>query len=407
MANGRALPYHSPRHIYFAEAKLMRTLLTGLVAFFLPLPAAAAPIVVPFEMAGNTLYVSATVDGQGPFRFMLDTGAVDLVSERLTSQLGIELGGGVQMRGTGDNSAQGAITTVPSVTVGGATLANEKFYVLSLDPILALTGERVDGILGFEFFHRYVTRFDFAAKTITLTDPAEFKPDVATGIAIPMTSIHNTPEIAGTYDGIAGTFDIDTGDNGGLTLTAPFVTANKLRERPGKSVDVVSGYGVGGETYARIVRGGELVLGTVPVGHPITNLSNNTGGVLGDRTSFSGNIGIDVVKRFVMTLDYVHGVLYFAPRGGPIDDIDNYDRTGMALVPDPAGFAVYAVTHGGPAEAAGIKKGDIVTAVDGKAATAIGIMAIHQRQRTEPPDTLMVLTLASGKTIVVKLHDQI
>ncbi len=41
---------------------------------------------------------------------------------------------------------------------------------------------------------------------------------------------------------------------GGLTLTTPFVAAQRLRDRPGKHVDVVSGYGVGGETYARIVR---------------------------------------------------------------------------------------------------------------------------------------------------------
>lgn len=384
----------------------MRSLAAGLFAFLLPAAATAAPIVIPFEMTGNQIYVTATVDGQGPFRFMLDTGAVDLVSQKLTTRLGLALGGAIEMRGTGDGSAQGAIVTVPSVAVAGATLTGEKFYVLSLDPIEALTSTRVDGILGFEFFRRYVTRFDFDAKTVTLTDPAQFEPDSATGTAIPMTSAYNTPEIAGSYDGIDGTFDIDTGDNGGLTLTAAFVTANKLRDRPDRHVDVISGFGVGGETYARIVRGSELVLGTVPVGHPVTELSSNTGGVFG-AGRFSGNIGIDVVKRFAMTLDYVHGRLYLAPRQGPVAGIDAYDRCGMALVPNAAGFEVYAVTPRGPAEGAGLAKGDIVTAVDGKPATGIGITAIRLRQSTDPPGALMVLTLASGRTLVLNLRDQI
>ncbi|MEI9997305.1 MAG: aspartyl protease family protein [Rhizomicrobium sp.] len=384
----------------------MRAPLAGLFVLLLSAPAsAAAPITVPFDMIGNQLFVAATVDGKGPFRFLLDTGAVDVVAQRLTVQLGLALGGALPVHGAGDSAVQGAVVTVPSVDVGGAILTGERFYVLSLDPIEALGGVHVDGILGYEFFRRYVTRFDFAAHTITLTDPGAFKPDGA-GTAIPMTSTHNTPEIAGSYDGIPATFDIDTGDNGGLTLTTPFVTTHGLRDRPGKHVDVVAGYGVGGETYARIVRGGELVLGTVPAGHPVTDLSANAGGVFG-AGAFSGNIGIEVVRRFAMTLDYVHGTLYLEPRADPVGDLDSYDRAGMAIIPNPAGFEIYAVTSGGPAEAAGIVKGDIITAVDGVPATAITLSAIHQRQRSDPPGTVLHLTLASGKRVDVTLRDQI
>ncbi|MEI9988858.1 MAG: aspartyl protease family protein [Rhizomicrobium sp.] len=383
----------------------MRAPLAGLVVLLLSAPAVAAPITVPFDMIGNQLYVNGTVDGQGPFRFMLDTGAVDIVAQSLTARLGLTPGSGGSVRGAGDATAQSGIVAVPLVNVGGATLAGENFYVLSLDPIEQLAGVHVDGVLGFEFLRRYVTRFDFDSRTITLTDPAKFKADGA-GTPMPMTFAHNTPEIAGTYDGIPGTFDIDTGDNGDLTLTTPFVAAHRLRDRPGKHVDVISGYGVGGETYARIMRGGALVLGTVPVGHPVTDLSSNTGGLFG-AGAFSGNIGIGVVKRFAMTLDYAHGTLYLAPRGGPVDDIDTYDRTGMAIVPNPAGFEIYAVTPGGPAEAAGIKKGDIVTAVDGAPAAGIALSAIRQRQRNDPPGRTITFRLADGREVPVVLRDQI
>ncbi len=383
----------------------MRAPLAGLFVLALSVPAAAAPIVVPFTLIDNQLYADVAVDGQGPFRFLLDTGAVDLVTPALAARLGLTPAAGVTMHGAGNASVQGGIVTVPSLVFGGAALTGENFYTLSLDTVASLTGTPVDGILGFEFFRRYVTRFDFAAHTLTLTDPAAFRPDDA-GTAIAMTFKANTPEIEGSYGGIAGTFDIDTGDNGGLTLTAPFVAAHHLADRPGPHVDVVSGVSVGGNVYSRILRGDELVLGGVRVGRPVTELSSNTGGLFATGT-FSGNIGIGVVKRFVMTLDYAHGALYFAPQPAPVDDLDAYDRMGMAIVPDPAGFKVYALTPGGPAEGAGIRQGDVITAVDGAPASGISIAAIHKRQRGDPPGTVVVFTLAGGKDIEVILRDQI
>jgi hypothetical protein len=96
----------------------MRAAPAGLLVLLLSAPAVAAPIVVPFEMVDNQLYVRVTVDGQGPFRFMLDTGAVDIVAQSLTTKLGLDTGAGVTVRGTGNGTAQSGIVTVPSVTVG-------------------------------------------------------------------------------------------------------------------------------------------------------------------------------------------------------------------------------------------------------------------------------------------------
>ncbi|MEJ1968761.1 MAG: aspartyl protease family protein [Rhizomicrobium sp.] len=382
----------------------MRAPAFGLALLLLPASAAAAPVIVPFDLVDNQLIAQVTVDGRGPFRFVLDTGGGDLITPDLAARLGLSPGGDVTFVGTGDGTVQGGVVTVPQVAVSGLVLGNEPFFTLPLDAFDRLMGIHVDGMLGYELFRRYVVRFDFAARTMTLIDPAEFKPDGA-GAGMAMDSSHRTPRVKGSYDGIPGIFDIDTGDNGGLTLTGPFVALNGLRERPGKHVDVVSGAGVGGDTYARIIRGAEFELGGVSTGHPVTSLSANAAGEFAS-ADFAGNVGTGLAERFVMTLDYPHNMLYLKP-GGLVQDLDLYDRSGMALIPNPAGFEVYFVTAGGPAAEAGIRKADIVTAVDGMPATAITLDAMYRRQRGNPPGTVLHLHLADGRDVAVTLRDQI
>src|ERR1700759_483869 len=231
---------------------LLRSLAIGLFIVLLPATATAAPVVIPFTLDDNQLYADVMVDGQGPFRFILDTGGADLITPALAARLGLAPKGGVPMKGGGEATAAAGTTTLPSLQIGSLTLTQEPVFTLPLDAMETFGGVHVDGMLGYEFFHRFVTRFDFAAHTMTLFDPGAFTPD---GPGIAMTSDHRNPEVDGSYDGIPGKFDIDTGATDDLPLTSPFVAANGLKTRPGKHVDVVSGYGIGGETHARILRG--------------------------------------------------------------------------------------------------------------------------------------------------------
>jgi putative serine protease PepD len=72
------------------------------------------------------------------------------------------------------------------------------------------------------------------------------------------------------------------------------------------------------------------------------------------------------------------------------------------------GYKVIEVTKGGPAEAAGLKADDIITAVDGKPNPALPDM--RYRMRNDPPGTVVSFTVTrDGKplTLNVSLRDQI
>ncbi len=74
------------------------------------------------------------------------------------------------------------------------------------------------------------------------------------------------------------------------------------------------------------------------------------------------------------------------------------------------GFKIFDVTKGAPAEAAGLKKGDVITAVDGKPVGAIKLYDLRERLRNDPAGTAVAFTInrdGASKEIKVTLEDLI
>ena len=111
-----------------------------------------------------------------------------------------------------------------------------------------------------------------------------------------------------------------------------------------------------------------------------------------------------------MTFDYGNSTMYLKPTTGPVTDIDAYDRAGTWFNIDGDNYKVIGVTKGGPADQAGLKERDIITAVDGKSPTTYDLPTLRQRLRDDKPGTVVRLTVTrDGKAseLKVTLRDQI
>jgi C-terminal processing protease CtpA/Prc len=71
------------------------------------------------------------------------------------------------------------------------------------------------------------------------------------------------------------------------------------------------------------------------------------------------------------------------------------NQTGLALVPEDGGLTVHYVSPGSPAEAAGWKKGERVTALDGKPVTKDWWRTTLAWAKAKPGTTVR-LTMADG-----------
>ncbi|HTT83914.1 MAG TPA: aspartyl protease family protein [Rhizomicrobium sp.] len=361
---------------------------------------------VPFELINNHIYAKVSVNGSKPLQCLFDTGGHDILTPSTARALGVRVLGATTATGGGNGTATSGNSTVRTIQIGDAIVRNQPVTVIQFEN----PAEGVDeqGMIGYEFFARFTTRIDYGRHTLTFLDAKSFDPKDA-GTAVPFRFFQQFPEILGSYDGIPGRFGIDTGSREPLSLNRIFVEENGLRERAGKGAIAITGWGVGGPTRSFVTRGGMLTLGDVVIPHPLTEFSLDKGGS-GGAAAFPNNVGGGVLKRFIVTLDYAHYRIYFKPVGGPVADLDTFDRSGMWINAGAGGFTIVDVTNNGPADRAGLKKSDVIVAVDGKPASAIALADLRRDLRDEPPGTVVRFSVRMAQRIrdvPVTLRDQI
>src|SRR2546421_7947997 len=204
---------------------------------------------VALKLKQGDLLVSARVNGSHPLTFKLDTGfGISTITPAMVESLHLERAGGLTIDGiAGEERA--------------ATYRNAEldFGSMIFRPrrIAALASEKKertksrDGILGADFFRRFVVELDVAPGLMRLYEPSEFRYTGA-GEVIPLQFRRDTPIVQGTistsrHEMVDGRFEIDTGCDDCLCLGQDFVTANRLFDAV-KAKPRSARRGVGGST---------------------------------------------------------------------------------------------------------------------------------------------------------------
>lgn len=344
---------------------------------------------VPFLLANNHVYIQASFNGSKPLNVIVDTGGHDILVPDSAVELGLKVQGAQPSTGSGSGVTLGGVTRVQSIRVGDAIVKDQPISVLTFSN--AAEGVNEQGMIGYEFIARFITRFDYGKHELTFIDKKHFDPRDA-GTPVPFRFYHQFPEVLGSYDGIPSRFGIDTGARNVLSLTSPFAQRNHIIEREKNGAKALTGWGVGGPSYGYVFRGKDLRLGDVTVKSPLTEFNLDKGGV-GATEAFPNNIGGGLLKRFVVTFDYDHQLMYLKPIAGKVDDLDTFDRSGMWLNVADKGFGIVNVGDGTPAAKAGITAGDVIVAVDGKAASSLHLYDLRRRLRNDPVGTQVALTV--------------
>ncbi|HUY15000.1 MAG TPA: aspartyl protease family protein [Terriglobia bacterium] len=114
-------------------------------------------------------YVTVTINGRGPFRFIIDTGtgAEALVSPALADQLGLPTVGHANLS---DPSGQGG-KRVPILLIESLELAGVKFEnVHAVQSGFFAESGTCQGLLGFTLFRDFLLTLDFPGRVVTLTN---------------------------------------------------------------------------------------------------------------------------------------------------------------------------------------------------------------------------------------------
>jgi hypothetical protein len=282
--------------------------------------AASKPIaVVPFELYHNRVYLPVRVNGSRTYTMILDTGAAEtFVSEKVAEELRLARQGSAQVRGNGEGVAHFPLTKNVNFSVGEAALLEKMIVIYNYDDLEKHEGRAIDGTLGVNFFHKYVVEIDYAARKLSVYDPATFLYSGA-GAVVPLRILNNgtvalfDAKIVGT-DGRAAMeahLAVDSGTYSALRLFRPFVEKHALIGE-GRGQVASLGFGAGGEFRQVTGRVARLEIGGVKIVNPVADFSTDTRGVTAT-ANYDGTIGGAILRRFTVTLDYSRARMILEP----------------------------------------------------------------------------------------------
>jgi hypothetical protein len=339
---------------------------------------------IAFDLVLKHIVINVSVNNSRPLPFIFDTGdKFAIVDVDHAKWLGLKLQGDIQSGGAGaavlhGSYVEGASFTIPGLT-GFSQPVTLAFPLKSLEPPL---GHEIDGIIGEDFINEFVVALDYQSRVLRLYDKTTFRYS-GRGQSMPIELNAQGHPIIGaeiTTEGgqsFKGKFVLDIGSSASLALYSPFVAEHHLLDPKLKTIRALGVAGAGGRMQAQLGRVAELKIGQFKLDRPITLFSQDKAGAFAS-SDIQGNLGEQILSRFTLFLDYSHRRVIFEPTkdiGQPFDPA----FAGAVLEGIGADYETIRVSdilEDSPASESGLQTGDIITAVDGRPASALSVSEI-------------------------------
>lgn len=350
--------------------------LCHIALFFLLLPAAQAQEILPqaeakfitsfpfHQFSGGVMVIRARF-GNIPdsLNFILDTGSGGISLDSATCE---EFK--IPIRATDTSiTGIGGIRKVSfafdrTLQLPGLRVEHLNFHVNDYEVLSSVYGEKVDGIIGYSFFSRYIVKINFDSSMIEVYSPGKISypregtllHPAFTNLPIQWLSIKDRRRLGFNYY-------FDTGAGLCLLLSEDFAKDSGILLSKRKPV-VTQAEGLGGKLQMRLTLIKELRVGPYKFRQVPTYLYKDDYNV----TSYpftGGLLGNDLLRRFNMVLNYPNREIHLSPNSHYEETFD-YAYTGLGIYLVSGKIMVEDVIADSPADKAKFKVNDEVLAVD-------------------------------------------
>lgn len=359
---------------------MMRRLLLSLLtvaALFLascasPLRSASVHLVVeapqslPARFVNRLVLVDVSVDGRAPAPFLLDTGSdVTVIDRRLLNELKLPVITNALARGAG-----GTVNTTfvrgKSIDLGPLHIENPAFLALDLGAFDDITNSRIHGIIGLDSLEDLALRIDYPAKRVEIGRSGMF-----TSAHARVLPLRRRENLCGVDIQIGDAAPVpvllDTGMSGSLSLefteaARRGVSADPMRRNEWR-------VGVGGGSSSQVANVPWVGVADRSIPRVEMVLAKPAG-------MFAGAIGGGLLRFFQVTIDFGSSTVLFCDSPSPAVELARGNTTGVRI--DfrydwmREGVRVECVRSDTPAARAGLRAGDMITAIDGEPLRSMG-----------------------------------
>jgi hypothetical protein len=351
---------------------------------------------------GGIILVKAHIDNfPDSLNFIFDTGCGSLSLDSSTC---------VRFRlqpYTSDRYIRGIAGKIPqrllngiTLSVGGLTMDSLTMEVSDYDILSSVYGEKIDGIIGYTFFARYLVGVDYDSSWIDIYSNGPIR--YPRGGYLLKPRLLGLPMLEGNLAdarAISSRFYFDTGAGLCLLLSSNF-TSDSAVFRPRRKKPVrTQGAGLGGKTDMELT-----ILRTFSLGpfhfHQVPTYIFDDEYDVTSYPQLCGLIGNDLLRRFNLIINYQRSEIYIRPNTA-YDQPFDYSYSGVSIGLIGGRVVVTDVMPGSPGQKAGLREGDIILMVDGDGKQ--DVQTYQSLLRTIGPKVKVLVRRTNGELSTVDL----
>jgi len=249
-----------------------------------------------------------------------------------------------------------------SLLLGKIRVDSLNFHVSDYDILSSVYGDRIDGIIGYSFYTRYIVKIDYDSNEMYVYSKGNFKyPRGGFTLKPAFSNLPVEGAVVRDIREVNARFYFDTGAGLCLLLNSDFIRDSAILNLEKKPLPTQA-QGMGGKANMQVTTMKEFKLGPYRFRNIPTHIFEDVYNV----TSYpylAGLIGNDVLRRFNIILNYDKRIFYLTPNSHFRDPFD-YSYTGLGLYWVEGEIRVGDVMKDSPAEKAGFKVDDVVISVN-------------------------------------------
>lgn len=244
----------------------------------------------------------------------------------------------------------------------GLTIDSLNFHISNYDILTAVYGERIDGIIGYSVFSRYIIKVNYDSAKIEFWTKGTMKYPRGGHLLRPsITSLPVQTAKVKDESAVETRFLIDMGAGLNVLFSRDFINDSSLL-RKNRKLYTKEAEGLGGKVDMHLTVLKELRLGPYKFRNVPVNVFDDEYNV----TSYphlGGLIGNDLLRRFNVIINYEKREIHLLPNSHFYDAFD-YSYSGLELYLINGRILIGDVATGSPAEKAGLREGDVVVAIN-------------------------------------------